>query len=386
MDVSPSRLRAIRQGSVDLLPEQYRALTAALAGEEFQLTDDIARIRDYDAVIICVPTPVTPQAVPDLTALRAACASVVAAARRGQLLLLTSTSYVGTTRDLLVRPLQERGLRVDEDVFVAFAPERIDPGNPHHAQESTPRVVGGAGPASTERATELLGRTAPAVHRVDSLEAAEMAKLWENTFRAVNVTLANELADGCLALGLEPLAVIEAAATKPYGFMPFYPGPGVGGHCIPCDPHYLRWQLAARHAATPVIDAAMAAVAARPGVVANRALALLAARKSSPAPARVLLLGVSYKPAIADVRDSPALRIIEILTAHGVEVAYADPFVPTLASGNRVLTAVAEPAARDWDLVIVHTRHPGFDHTWVPAGTPVLDPTHHAPTDPTPSL
>ncbi|MGW2592962.1 UDP binding domain-containing protein [Streptomyces sp. NPDC001515] len=208
-----------------------------------------------------------------------------------------------------------------------------------------------------------------------------MAKLWENTFRAVSVALANELADSCLSLGVEPLAVIGAAATKPFGFMPFYPGPGVGGHCILCDPHYLRWQLAGRHSPTPVIDAAMAAVAARPGTVAARALALLAAREAG-SPARVLLLGVSYKPGIADVRDSPALPIIELLTTQGASVEYADPFVPTLACAAPTLTAITDPAAHDWDLVIVHTRHLDRDLGWVPATTEVLAPTHQRPTAP----
>ncbi|MFC8536648.1 nucleotide sugar dehydrogenase [Streptomyces sp. NPDC057249] len=379
MDVSPARLDAVRRRAVDLLPGQCAGLAAALDDEEFLLTDDADAFRDCEAVVICVPTPVTDEAVPDLTELRAACAAVVARAQAGQLLLLTSTSYVGTTRDLLVTPPRERGLRPERDVFVAFAPERIDPGNPLHDQERTPRMVGGVGSAATERAAELLARTAPVVHRVDSPETAEKAKLWENTFRAVNIALANELADGCLTLGLNPRAVIEAAATKPYGFMPFYPGPGVGGHCIPCDPHYLRWQLTRTGAATPLLDTAMAAVAARPDTVASRALALLAARKDASRPPRVLLLGVSYKPGVADVRDSPALRIIDALSANGASVAYTDPYVPTLARGPRVLTAVADPATRHWDLVIVHTRHPGWDVSWVPDSTPVLDPTHNAP-------
>ncbi|MFI9030666.1 nucleotide sugar dehydrogenase [Streptomyces sp. NPDC053560] len=378
IDTSAPRLRQIRAGEADLLPEQRHALRTAVTEPGFRLTAEPAAVSGADAVIICVPTPVDRHLVPDLGALSAACASVVAHAVPGQLLMLTSTSYVGTTRDLLVEPLARRGLRAGTDVFVASAPERIDPGDTGHTPDRTPRVVGGAGPRSTELAAALLARTAPAVHRVDSPEAAEMSKLWENTFRAVNIALANELADHCLDLGLAPLSVIEAAATKPYGFMPFYPGPGVGGHCIPCDPHYLLWQLRGRRAASPLVDTAMTAIAGRPAQMAGRALAALAARGLPAAGARVLLVGVTYKAAVADVRESPALEIMDRLAAAGARVAYADPLVPSLERNGTVLHSVEPATGGDWDLVIVHTVHPGTDLAWL-AGSTVLDATHRLP-------
>ncbi|MFB4421108.1 nucleotide sugar dehydrogenase [Streptomyces sp. QL37] len=380
LDISEPRLRDIRSGRVDLLPSQHGRLTTALQDADFRLTADPAAVLGTDAVIICVPTPVDRDLVPDLRALTAACASVVAHAVPGQLLVLTSTSYVGTTRDLLVEPLEARGLRPGTDVFVAFAPERIDPGNPAHSPERTPRVIGGVTPRSAELAASLLAGTAPSVHRVDSPEAAEMSKLWENTFRAVNIALANELTESCLEFALDPRQVIEAAATKPYGFMPFYPGAGVGGHCIPCDPHYLLWQLRARKRTSPLVDTAMTAIAERPARVAGKARDALAAAGLGTAGSRVLILGVAYKPGVADLRESPALEIIDRLTSWGATVEYTDPLVPSLDRHGVVRRSVDAPGTLDWDLVVVHTVHPGTDLGWLDDGPAVLDVTHRPAT------
>ncbi|MFD7922931.1 nucleotide sugar dehydrogenase [Streptomyces sp. NPDC059740] len=378
VDVREERLREVRAGRVDLPADGRAALAAALRDGELALSTEAAVLTRADAVLICVPTPVDAHRVPDLGALRAACATAVARARPGQLLVLTSTVHVGATRELLVEPLARRGLRVEEDVYVAFAPERIDPGNPDHTPERTPRVVGGAGPRSTDLACALLAGTAPTVHRVADPETAEMAKLWENTFRAVNIALANELSDACEELGLAPMPVIEAAATKPYGFMPFYPGPGVGGHCIPCDPHYLLWQLRSRRAFAPVVESTMAAIAARPGQVVRRARELLAARGTPPAGARVLVVGLSYKPGVADVRESPALEIVDRLADLGADVGYLDPLLPSVRHRGRELRRVTDPAAADWDLVLIHTVQPGTDLSALPASVPVLDTTHRS--------
>lgn len=273
VDTSPQRLDAVARGAVDLLPVHHAQLACALESDSCRFTSDLSAIGTADAVIVCVPTPVDAHRRPDLGPLSGACAAVVSHAVPGQLLVLTSTSHVGTTRELLVEPLAARGLHVEDDVLVAFSPERIDPGNEHCTPEHTPRLVGGAGARSARAAAELLAPTASRIHVVDRPETAEMAKLWENTYRAVNIALANELADASLALGLEPQRVIEAAATKPYGFMPFYPGPGVGGHCIPCDPHYLLSQLRAARQEAPLVTAAMAANAERPALTSERALA-----------------------------------------------------------------------------------------------------------------
>ncbi|BAJ27105.1 MULTISPECIES: nucleotide sugar dehydrogenase [Kitasatospora] len=376
LDVSPARLEAIRRQDVDLLPSDLDRLAAAVDDPRFALTDDPALLADASVVIVCVPTPVDAHLVPDLDALAAACATAVAHAVPGQLLMLTSTTYVGCTRDLVLRPLLARGLTPGEDVHVAFSPERIDPGNAHHAQDRTPRVVGGATPRCTELAAEALLLTAPSVHRVSSPEAAEMSKLYENTFRAVNIALANEFADNCRGLGLDPLEVIEAAATKPYGFMPFYPGPGVGGHCIPCDPHYLLWQLRGLRIASPLIDTAMTAIAGRPRQVVQRVRELLGDRGRPLTGARVLLVGVSYKPGVADLRESPALEILEELGELGASAAFHDPLVPSARLHGAVLHSVADPAAEEWDLIVVHTVQPGSDLAWLAGREPVLDATY----------
>ncbi|MFF4845545.1 nucleotide sugar dehydrogenase [Streptomyces collinus] len=383
IDVSEARLDAIRGSQVDLLPSDHDRLTAHLGDPRLTLTSDPAAIERARTVVICVPTPVDRHLVPDLNALAAACASVVAYAVPGQLILLTSTTYVGTTRELLVEPLTARGLQVGKDVYVAFSPERIDPGNAHHAQDRTPRVVGGTNELTNRLAEAVLQRTAPAVHLLPSAEQAEMTKLWENTFRAVNIALANEFAEDCRVLGLEPLSIIEAAATKPYGFMPFYPGPGVGGHCIPCDPHYLLWQLRARRVSSPLIDAAMTAIAGRPRRVVQRARDILAESGRSVSGARVLVVGVAYKPGVADLRESPALEIMEELAADGAKVDFHDPLVGSLRLGAAVRESVAEPAAGDWDLVLVHTVHPGVDLGWLAVQPLVLDATYRLDSVPT---
>jgi len=401
LDTSHDRLHAIRAGEVDLLPADCRRLAAALGlrpaddhgarpaaepgsrpatggdGARFALGDDPAALAAADDVLICVPTPVDAHRTPDLDALRSACATVVAAARPGQTILLTSTSYVGSTRDLLARPLVERGLVPGRDLHVAFSPERIDPGNTAHPPERVPRVVGGCTAACAEHAARVLRLFAPVVHEVSSAEAAEMTKLYENTFRAVNIALANEMAEIARRLGLDVMEVIGAAATKPYGFMPFRPGPGVGGHCIPCDPHYLLWQLRARQTHAPLIAGAMDAIAMRPLRVVERAVEVLAGCGRSPAGARVLLAGVAYKPGVADTRESPARVILAELSRRGALVSYTDPLVPTLVlpDGTRLDSAPA-PAPGDLDLVIAHTLHPGHDHGWMAAQGCVLDATY----------
>ncbi|MFJ8538278.1 nucleotide sugar dehydrogenase [Streptomyces sp. NPDC093591] len=380
IDLSESRLEAIRRREVDLVPIDHQRLATYVDDPRFTITSDPAATARARTVVICVPTPIDRHLVPDLRAVSAACASVVEHAVPGQLLMLTSTTYVGATRDLLVAPLTERGFRVGGDVFVAFSPERIDPGlindHPHVSHDRTPRVVGGTGELSTELAAAVLQRTAPAVHLVSSAEEAEMTKLWENTFRAVNLALANEFAEDCRALGLRPRPIIEAAATKPYGFVAHYPGPGVGGHCIPCDPHYLLWQLRALRVTSPLIETAMTAIAARPRQVVRRARDILADRGHSTSGARILIVGVAYKAGVADLRESPAVEILGELAEEGAKVHFTDPLVPTVKLGAKVLASVTEPEAEQWDLVVVHTMQPGAELGWLADQPAVLDATH----------
>ena len=379
LDVSVQRLQTIRDGRADLLEEDRDRLEQALVDPAFELTADATRLSKAAAVVIAVPTPVDEYLVPDLSILRSACATVVAHAVPGQLLVLTSTSYVGSTRDLLVQPLQERGLYPGTDVHVAFSPERINPGVSDFSQEQVPRVVGGITDACGQRAELLLGKYVPTVHLVPTAEAAEMTKLLENTFRAVNIALANEFADICGALDISVMDVIDAADTKPFGFMRFTPGPGVGGHCIPCDPHYLLWQLRSNRLHAPVIEQAMQDIAARPRRVVERARKMLSDRKQGLFGARILVAGIAYKPDVQDVRESPALEILAGLMDEGATVAYTDPLIRQIRTGRTELESLTDPAAFAPHLVIVHTGHTGFDLGWLSSVPAVLDTTYRLP-------
>ena len=377
VEISDLRRDVIRCGRADLLPRDQQRLTEALSTDSLYLSENESMLADAAAVIICVPTPVDRHLVPDLTPLRAACATVVRHAMPGQVLILTSTTYVGTTRDLLVGPLRERGLEVGRDIFVAFSPERIDPGNNQVAQEQVPRVLGGVTAMCSRRAHDVLSSYASVVHVVSSPESAELTKLYENTFRAVNIALANELADLSRHLDVEVMEVINAASTKPYGFMAFTPGPGVGGHCIPCDPHYLLWQLKHLRGMAPLIEQAMSSIAMRPLRVLDRIREVLSAAGRPVRDSRVLVVGVTYKPGVQDVRESPALEIIDLLIDAGAAVDYVDPLVPSLRIGNgSTLTSVVEPPAGSYDLVLLMTLHPGTDYEWAANHPLVLDTTY----------
>jgi UDP-N-acetyl-D-glucosamine dehydrogenase len=377
IDVSAKRLREIAARDADLGEPDRLRLEAALDDGSLELTSDPSAAAAADAVIICVPTPVDDNHVPDLTALRAACATVVEHARPGQVIILTSTTYTGTTRDLIAGPLERRGLAVGTDVFVAFSPERIDPGNPDHLQRETPRVVGGITQACASRAAEVIGRLTDVVYLVSSPEAAEATKLYENIFRAVSLALANEFADACGTLGLDPVEVTLAAGTKPYGFLGAFPGPGVGGHCIPCDPHYLLWQLNKQGLRSPLIEQAMTSITQRPERVIERAGEVLGADERTLAGARVIVVGTSYKAGVRDLRESPALALIGGLVRAGAEVAYYDPLIPDveLPDGS-VMNSTESPSGDDWDLAIIHTVHPGVDYSWVQKCPRVLDATY----------
>ncbi|WP_231646297.1 nucleotide sugar dehydrogenase [Mycolicibacterium mengxianglii] len=376
-DVSETRLTAIKDMQADLLPRDRVRLAAALDRQLLHLTTEPSSLAAADAVLVCVPTPVDTHLTPDLTALSSACATVVSHARAGQTIVLTSTTYPGCTADLVIRPLRSRGLEAGRDVFVAFSPERIDPGVVDHAPDRTPRVLGGATAECARAAARFVGHTAGTLHMVSSPEAAEMTKLVENTFRAVNIALANEFADAAREVNVDVMEIISAAATKPYGFMPFYPGAGVGGHCIPCDPHYLLWQLRSRRASSPVVEAAMTAIAARPKDVVTRAQRVLADHGRPLREARILVVGVTYKPGVADVRESPALAIIDMLLDEGADVSYTDPHVGVLRiESGGVMFGVTEPADEQWDLVLIHTIHPGTDYEWLEDQAMVLDTTY----------
>ncbi len=375
IDISRERLQVVAAGKADVADSDRPRLTAALADGELRLTADPAAMAAADAVIICVPTPVDAHHVPELSALHGACADVVAGARAGQTIILTSTTYVGTTVELLAEPLRRRGLEPGKDIFVAFSPERIDPGNPDHLHEETPRVVGGVTSECAQRAARIIGLLTNEVYLVSSAEAAEATKLYENIFRAVSLALANEFADACGALSLDPIEVTLAAATKPYGFLAAFPGPGVGGHCIPCDPHYLLWQLGIQGRSAPLIEQAMRSIQQRPERVVERAREVLAAAGRQLSDARVIVVGASYKPGVRDLRESSAVPILASLLRKAADVHYFDPLVPTLTvPGGHTLSSDTDPGT-GWDLVIVHTMHPDVDYSWA-RECPVLDATY----------
>jgi nucleotide sugar dehydrogenase len=387
IDVSSMRLEQIRGGHAELLSSEQEALHGYLAEGGFHLTDQIDALSAADLVLICVPTPIDNQRRPDAELLRRACAAVVEHARAGQTLVLTSTTYVGTTRELLVQPLAARGLCVGEDVFVAFAPERIDPGVADHEQLRTPRVIGAVTETCFRRASELLRHTCREVHRVSSPEAAEMVKLYENTFRAVNIALAFEMAEACKVHDLDPIEVTDGAATKPFGFMAHYPSAGVGGHCIGVDPHYLLHPLREQGRPAMVAEEALRKIAGRPRHVVWRAHELLVAGGGRLKDARVLIVGVSYKPGVADSREAPAVEIIERLQAEGAHVDFHDPHVPSLHIDGETLHGVDPDPRRDgsgfgpedYDLAIIVTIHPDHDYGWLRRCRTVLDCTYRTP-------
>ncbi len=384
IDTSASRLRAIADGDVELLDGERSSLAEHLAGDGFVLTDRGAAIDAADLVLICVPTPLDEQRRPDPTILHEACASVVRHARPEQTIVLTSTTYVGCTRELLVQPLAERGLIAGEDVFVAFAPERIDPGVEAHSQTRTPRVLGGVSETCFRRAAEVLRHTCQRVHRVSSPEAAEMVKLYENTFRAVNIALAFELAEACHGYGLDPIEVTDGAASKPYGFMAHYPSAGVGGHCIGVDPHYLVAALRERGRPATVAEEGLRKLAGRPRHIVWRAHEMLVQEGRSLAGSRVLVVGASYKPGVADAREAPAREIVQRLLDEGADVDYHDPLVPSMRVGERTLHSVTpDPrldasglGPEDYALALVATVHPGYDYGWLARCPAVLDCTY----------
>ena len=377
LDVSEQRIADIKAGDVELLPSERAQLESALEEDMLTLSTSPRVIEEADAVIICVPTPVDEQLRPDLAPLGRACATAVAHAQEGQLFILTSTTYVGTTRDLIIEPLERRGFTVGENVHVAFAPERINPGDTTHVQETTPRVFGAVTEACAERVREVLEPIVPLLHQVSSPEAAELTKLYENSFRATNIALANEMGLVARHYGVDIIEVTHAAATKPYGFMAHFPGPGIGGHCIGVDPYYLVHPLNERGQRVPLLEQAMRQVSDRPTAVVNRAQELLELAATPIDQARVLMVGITYKAGIKDVRESCSVKILKGLAERGADISYFDPLVPVLRrKTDPQLESVKQPNPDDYDLVIVTVRQPDADYGWLADCPRILDCTY----------
>ncbi|WP_322797727.1 nucleotide sugar dehydrogenase [Thermoflexus sp.] len=372
VDVDEGKVAALMAGRSPIRDVPEEALRAALASGRFRATPTYAALAEVEAMFICVPTPYDAMRAPDLSYVKAAAEGIVPYLRQGHLVILQSTTYPGTTEEV-VRPILERsGLRAGEDFDLAFSPERIDPGNREWTVRNTPKVVGGVTPRSTARAAALLSRLGAPVHPVSSPRVAEMSKLLENIFRSVNIALVNELALLCERMGINIWEVIEAAKTKPFGFMAFYPGPGVGGHCIPVDPYYLSWKAREYDFYTKFIELAAEVNQAMPFHVVHRtAEALDRYAGKGLRGARAFVLGVAYKRETDDPRNSPAGRIIELLLTRGAEVAYHDPYVPRFRVGGdafrreeRELASV--PLEEGWlrwaDVVVIVTGHRAVDY------------------------
>lgn len=362
-DVDDGRVASVNHGTSHIPDIPTSTITQLVDDDFLSATTDMARLADVDVISICVPTPLSKTRDPDISYVSAATEEVAKSLRTGQLIILESTTYPGTTREIILPRLEETGLRAGQDFFLAFSPERIDPGNATYGIKNTPKIVGGIDQASTDLAALFYRQAIQTVLPVSSPEAAEMVKLLENTFRAVNIGLANETALMCDRLGLNVWEVIEAAATKPYGFMPFYPGPGIGGHCIPLDPHYLSWKMKTLNYRARFIELASEVNASMPYHVVAKVTAGLNEAEKSVKGADILVIGVAYKRDVDDSRESPALDIIGLLQESGGRVSYSDPHIPSvrLPEGelrSEPLTAERLAAA---DCVVIATDHSALD-------------------------
>jgi len=368
LDLNPAKVDQLNAG-VSYIPDVPTETLAPLV-ETGRLcaTSSFEELRQADAISICVPTPLRKTKDPDMSYVISAADEVGKICHEGQLVVLESTTYPGTTEEVIVPRLLSNGLKVGENVFVAFSPERVDPGNAKFGVRNTPKVVGGVTPACVEAARALYAPAVDRVVTVSSPTAAEMVKLLENTFRAVNIGLVNEMAIMCQRLGLDVWEVIEAAASKPFGFMPFYPGPGLGGHCIPIDPLYLSWKLRALNYTARFIELASEINTSMPIYVTTMVMNALNDDGKALRGARVGVLGMAYKRDIDDVRESPALDIHELLEAKGAQVTFHDPYVERVRlSGERVVTSV--PLTAEWlaeqDAVVIVTDHSVFDPAFI---------------------
>ena len=358
VDLDVRKITAINAGESYIEDIPTERLAAVL--DRITASTDYAPLSEAEAILVCVPTPLTPNREPDLGPLQSTAASLAEVVKAGQLIVLESTTYPGTTRELLAPELERlSGLEVGKDLNVAFSPERVDPGRTDYTLRNTPKVVGGLTDSCLQRALALYGKVCDHLVPVSTPEAAELTKLLENIFRSVNIALVNELAIVAERMGIDIWEVVDAAATKPYGFMRFEPGPGMGGHCLPVDPFYLTWRARQFHTATEFIELAGKVNQYMPDHCVERIeLALNDAAKPIKG-SKIAILGVAYKGGIGDTRESPALRIISTLTARGANLVYHDAFVPEL--GELVNTPLADALAGA-DAVVLVTAHPGLDH------------------------
>ena len=380
IDVDLERVARLNRGQSYLVDVATETLAPLVSSGRLTGTTAFDEAGQADALIICVPTPLRKSKEPDISFIVASLESLVPHLHQGQLLVLESTTFPGTTEEVVQPRLEAAGLVVGVDAFLAFSPERVDPGNRKFTTANIPKVVGGVTPSCTELAACLYRHVTTSVFEASSPRVAETAKLLENTFRSVNIALANELAFACRKIGVDPWEVIEAAATKPFGFMPFYPGPGIGGHCIPVDPLYLSWKVRLTGYEAQFIALADQINRAMPEHVVHLVAGALNDRGRAVRGSSILVLGVTYKADVNDIRESPALEIIEHLMKQGAQVSYADPFTPQIALEGHKLSAVdpTPEALAAADCVLILTSHSSFDYAAIAERAPLVVDTRNA--------
>jgi len=379
-DILTEKVKMINKGKsyIDDIPDSRVA--PLVKNGSLIAADKPDMLANMDCVSICVPTPLSKTKDPDISYILAAMSWLEGRLHKGMLVVLESTTYPGTTEEVIKPMLEQSGLKVGKDIFLAFSPERVDPGNPHYNTKNTPRVVGGVSKQCSQIAKAYYEQVIPNIYAVSSTQAAEMVKLLENTFRAVNIGLVNEVAVMCHRLGLNVWEIIDAAATKPFGFMRFYPGPGLGGHCIPIDPHYLSWKLKTLNYYARFIELAGDINSHMPEWVVDRIASLLNDAGRSIKNSKIIVLGVAYKSDITDVRESPALDVLKILQGQGAKVKYHDPYVPQLRWDNGVFKSsrLTADLLKKSDLVVILTNHSDFDYQWIVDNSPLVFDTRNA--------
>jgi UDP-N-acetyl-D-glucosamine dehydrogenase len=385
-DVDADRVAMLNRGESFIKHLTADSIKAAIATGRFEATADMNRLSEPDAILIAVPTPLSKQREPDLTYVVETTKKIAAQLRPGQLIVLESTTYPGTTRDIMKPILEQSGLKSGKDFFLAFSPEREDPGNEHHSTRTIPKVVGGEGPIASKLANALYGKIVDSTVPVSSPEAAEAVKLTENIFRAVNIALVNELKVIYSAMGVDVWEVIEAAKTKPFGFMPFYPGPGLGGHCIPIDPFYLTWKAREYDIATRFIELAGQINSRMPYLVVGKIAEALDQKLGKPlGRAKVLLIGMAYKKNVDDMRESPSLKLLEILEKRGAKTGYHDSYVPVIPNtrehpefaGRKSVPLTAKQLA-SYDIVLIATDHDNVDYKLIATHAQIVVDTRNA--------
>lgn len=384
IDVDSGKVEGLNNGRSHVLDVPDETVRLARESGKFTAYADYEPIRRADCVSICVPTPLKKTRDPDISYVTQAVEGILPRLHPGMLVVLESTTYPGTTEELIRSEVEKAGFRVGEDVLIAFSPERVDPGNKVYNTRNTPKVIGGCTPACTETAKFFYEQVIEKVVPVSSTQTAEMVKLLENTFRVVNIGLVNEVAVMCDKLGISVWEVIEAASTKPFGFMPFYPGPGLGGHCIPIDSLYLSWKMKSLNYNARFIELASEINTEMPAYCVGRIAKILNQRRKAVNGSKILVLGVAYKRDVSDTRESPAIDVIRLLEADGAEVDYHDPYVPELvmdhASGRETKRSVSlTPAVVvGYDLVVLTTDHSAVDYAMVQAHAQVIFDTRNA--------